>query len=262
MHEGHRQRLIAKLEEGTLCDHEYLEMLLFNALPRKNTNDIAHRLLAEFGSLNKVFAAKPEQLCKVEGVGKSVASYLQCLSLAIQAYVDKKIVALPKKFEPQSFLTFVKNQYESATKEILDMYFIDGEGAVYKRVGYTTQSLYSVIVEPDELVSTFLKEKTSGIVLVHTHPSGNMQPSAMDDKTTQNIQKLCYHNGVLLCDHVIYSSRGMYSYYLSGKLHELLWDWQKQELAPPAKTATPTASAGEEKLDESVSRSFSRYMKE
>ena len=64
MHEGHRQRLIAKLEEGTLCDHEYLEMLLFNALPRKNTNDIAHRLLAEFGSLNKVFAAKPEQLCK------------------------------------------------------------------------------------------------------------------------------------------------------------------------------------------------------
>ena len=49
-HEGHRQRIREKLEAGTLLDHELLEILLFPSLPRRNTNDIAHRLLQTFGS--------------------------------------------------------------------------------------------------------------------------------------------------------------------------------------------------------------------
>ncbi len=46
-HYGHRQRIYEKFQRGErLYDHELLEMLLFNAIPQKNTNDLAHRLLA------------------------------------------------------------------------------------------------------------------------------------------------------------------------------------------------------------------------
>ena len=80
MHEGHRQRMYDKLKnDDGLFDHELLEILLFNALPRKNTNPIAHELLDTFGSLAGVLAADTEKLKAVNGVGENVALYLKCI---------------------------------------------------------------------------------------------------------------------------------------------------------------------------------------
>ena len=67
LHEGHRQRMYEKVEKDALADHEWLEVLLFGALPRKNTNELAHRLIAQFGSAIKVFFASREELQKVPG---------------------------------------------------------------------------------------------------------------------------------------------------------------------------------------------------
>ena len=78
MHEGHRQRMIARLEdhEESLLDHELLEILLFNAIPRKNTNEIAHALLEKFGSLSAIATAETKSIATVKGVGESTAAYL------------------------------------------------------------------------------------------------------------------------------------------------------------------------------------------
>ena len=73
-HAGHRRRMIEKLKTDSLLEHELLEVLLFNALPRRNTNDLAHKLLGEFGSVKEILSAPIEQLTKVEGVGESVAA--------------------------------------------------------------------------------------------------------------------------------------------------------------------------------------------
>ena len=80
-HEGHRKRIIQKLESGTLLDHEVLEILLFASLPRRNTNDIAHRLLQKFGSMQEVFSASQEELKKVKGIGDTTATNLRCIGI-------------------------------------------------------------------------------------------------------------------------------------------------------------------------------------
>ena len=78
-HAGHRRRIFARLAEGTLCEHEYLEALLFYAIPRRNTNDIAHRLLAKFKDINGVLNASQEELRKVEGIGEHAAALFALL---------------------------------------------------------------------------------------------------------------------------------------------------------------------------------------
>jgi DNA repair protein RadC len=75
-HSGHRKRIIAKLDKNVLLEHELLEIFLFNAIPRRNTNDIAHRLLARFKSIRGVLDASVAELKTVEGVGENVAAYL------------------------------------------------------------------------------------------------------------------------------------------------------------------------------------------
>jgi len=79
LHENHRQRLRRRYETAgleTFEDHVILELLLFEALPRVDTNPIAHRLLDRFGSLDGVFSASEEELCQVKGVGPAAASVI------------------------------------------------------------------------------------------------------------------------------------------------------------------------------------------
>ena len=76
VHKNHRARLretFRKAGVDGMPDHNLLEFLLFYSIPRKDTNEIAHRLIATFGSLNRVFDAPYEELLKVEGMGESSA---------------------------------------------------------------------------------------------------------------------------------------------------------------------------------------------
>lgn len=94
LHAGHRARL-KKLaaEKGLwgLPDHVILELLLFYALPRVDTNDIAHRLIRRFGSLQRVFDADPQELIQVPGVGENAALLLKFIPALTERYSLSKL---------------------------------------------------------------------------------------------------------------------------------------------------------------------------
>ncbi len=93
VHAMHRQRLRLKYtrDEAVMCDHELLELFLFDAVPRYNTNPIAHALLDRFNSLLGVFAADKSELMKIPGVGEGVATYIK---ETYKEYSDKMRSAL------------------------------------------------------------------------------------------------------------------------------------------------------------------------
>lgn len=221
-HDGHRERLLSKLGGRQLCEHEYLEILLYSALPRRNTNDLAHRLLAEFGSLRNVFSAKIERLMTVDGIGKRAAQHLYCIGEVMRYYYGENTADLPQAYHHEQFLSYVKAEYANVFIEVLDFYFIDSEGEVFKRLSFPSENPFSVEFDPTELVHNLLKANTSGVVIVHTHPSGEANPSHVDDETTGRCQRLCTLHNVLLCDHIIYSPTGLYSYYRSGRLKAIV----------------------------------------
>ena len=78
-HDGHRQRLKTEFlaRPDSFPDHKLLELLLFYANPRSDTNPLAHELIDRFGSLAGVLDAAPEELCKVSGMGEHGAVLLK-----------------------------------------------------------------------------------------------------------------------------------------------------------------------------------------
>ena len=80
LHEGHREKMRDRFirDKGfeNFEDHQILELLLFYANPRGDTNPVAHKLLDTFGSMKGVLEARPEQLIAVEGVGKQAATLI------------------------------------------------------------------------------------------------------------------------------------------------------------------------------------------
>ena len=71
---GHRQRLRERFKKGgadAMPDYELLEMVLFRALPRRDTKDLAKRLIARFGSFAEVVNAPEPRLKEVTDVGSA-----------------------------------------------------------------------------------------------------------------------------------------------------------------------------------------------
>ena len=90
MHENHRDRMRKRfLRDGLdhFEKHEVIEMLLFGLIPRRNTNDIAHRLIDRFGSIAGIIDAPYSEIIKVKGIGEKGAISLKFFSEFIRIYL-------------------------------------------------------------------------------------------------------------------------------------------------------------------------------
>ena len=223
IHDGHRMRIRERLRKGSLLEHEMLEVLLFNGVPRLNTNEIAHRLLARFGSLPGVFCATMDELEQVEGVGTSLASYIHTAGLCYEVYYNHRVQPKfrPREYRPEEFLSYVKEIYVDTDREVLDIYVLDENSRIVVSKRFSQDSLFNVEVSPEEIAGFLTENRASGMIMVHNHPFGDAQPSQSDDYMTVQCQLICSMQNVLLCDHVIYSSKEVYSYYRSGRLKDI-----------------------------------------
>ena len=108
IHAGHRNRLRQRFLSSSFkefSEHEILELLLFYAVPRKDTNELSHQLINRFGSLSKVLDAKENDL-KSAGAPDNVIIFLKMLPKLILSYVANK----NSKSDKKSTVDTLKNE--------------------------------------------------------------------------------------------------------------------------------------------------------
>ena len=218
MHEGHRSRMYDKLlSDAKLFDHELLEILLFNAFPRVNTNPIAHALLDKFGSVHAVINARFDELITVSGIGESVAHYL-CIvgNCAMRAAVDSGSILL-NNFEACKI--FSAQRLKDRNREYLEFYFIAKSGVLQRVYSFTSNERGHVRFSADKLIDLFKESKPFGVCIAHNHLDGNSKPSELDDEFTKSCLDICRLNKVNLLDHCIYAKGAeIFSYRSSERL--------------------------------------------
>lgn len=233
-HRGHRARLIAKAQKERLSDAELLELLLFYCVRRRNTSDIAHSLIAKFGSIQAVCAASPLHLKSVKGVGDSIAFFLTKLGDLQSRTAPPPPVAQPKRGDYMSKSDVWKHLpeiYADEKREVVDVYLLDSESRVFQCVRISRGDRHSVTFQSQNLAKVLVQFQPSGIVLVHNHPFGEPEPSTVDGNMTEKCQLLCSLHNVIFCDHVICTGRGeCYSYYYSGKMESISKNYAAETL--------------------------------
>ena len=222
MHEGHRQRMLKRLLSSaeSLQDHELLEVLLFYAIPRRNTNDLAHELIDRFGSLEGVFRATPEQLKQVKGVGDSTAALIRTVGLFASRLKSEKASEI-HLFNVGSFSSFLIKRYGNLRDEVLELFCIDANDRVKFIKDFTSYSGTQVKIPAGEVTALLASHRPFGLVLAHNHPNGSPLPSKEDDKFTAQLQVLCSINGTKVYDHIIVSGTEYYSYKLHGRMDDI-----------------------------------------
>ncbi len=226
IHKGHRDRLKQRfLEEGldNFTDIQVLELLLFYAIPQKDTNPIAHALLDTFGTLSRVLEADVKELKMVPGISDHSALLLSLVTQLARFYQ----VDCAQRVEVLTTLdacgAYLVPYFFGRSNETVFLLCLDAKCKVLccKEVGEGSVNAASISIR--KIVETALSANATTVIMAHNHPSGVALPSNEDVQTTRRVAAALRAVEVHLADHVIVAEGDYVSMIQSGyRLDEYL----------------------------------------
>ena len=212
---GHRARLRARFREQggeALPDYELLELLLFRAIPRRDTKPIAKALIERFGSFTEVLGAPAERLREVPGIGDAVVTELKLMEAAAQRYARGQVNERQVLSSWDAVLDYCRASMAFDTREQFRILFLDKRNGLIADEVQQTGTVDHTPVYPREVVKRALEHSASAIILVHNHPSGDPTPSRADIEMTKVIAGIAKPLGIALHDHIIVGRQGHTSF--------------------------------------------------
>ena len=219
IHKGHRERLKQRfLEVGldNFTDIQVLELLLFYAIPQRDTNPIAHALLNHFGSLSGVLDADVAELKKVPGISDHSATLLALVTELCRYYQVDSAQRVEILTTLDACGAYLVPRFFGRTRETVFLLCLDAKCKVLccKEVGEGSVNSASISVR--KIVETALAANATTVILAHNHPSGVAVPSGEDAQTTRRIAAALSAVEVHLADHIIVADGDYVSMVQSG----------------------------------------------
>ena len=219
--EGHRARLRARLLTAgpeALADHEMLEMVLFLALPRRDTKPIARALISRFGSFANAIAAPRTDLLGVEGLGEAGVSALKVVQAAALRLARAEVLHQPVLNNWDRLMSYLNAALARERVEQFRILFLDNKNRLLADEAQARGTVNHTPVYPREVVKRALELHATAIILVHNHPSGDPTPSRDDIEMTREIKLAAQTLSVVLHDHIIVGNGRWLSFRKEGLL--------------------------------------------
>lgn len=214
-HQGHRQRLKARvLSEGidNFEDHQILELLLFYAIPMKDTNALAHRLIGHYGSLAGVFDANPRDLSALVGVTENTALLLSLIPALARRYQQGKLAPKAVLGSTTAAGEYAVSLFTGRLNEVFYVICLDSQNKVNQATLLHEGTINEAPVYPRLIVETALRHQAASIILAHNHPGGSQRPSQADLDVTRRIRQATEAIAIPVVDHIIVAGDGYYSF--------------------------------------------------
>jgi DNA repair protein RadC len=220
-HLGHRARMRTRLLSAgpdALLDHELLEMVLFLALPRRDTKPIARALLARFGSFAGALAAPLHELREVEGLGEAGTAALRIVQAAAVRLARAEVMERPVLNNWDRLLAYLTAALARERVEQFRVLFLDTRNRLIADEAQARGTVNHTPVYPREVVKRALELQATALILVHNHPSGDPTPSRADIEMTQEVKAAAAILGIVLHDHLIVGNGRHLSFRREGLL--------------------------------------------
>ncbi len=210
-HSGHRERMRTRLLESGLDSfqpHEVLEMLLFYALPRVNTNPIAHELIREFHSLSGVLDADIADLKRVKGISDNAAAFLHMLPQLCRLYQLDKLTDCDVMDSVQKLMDYAKAQLTGLSAERLLLICLDESLRLIRCEIISDGTTMETQLDIHRIVECVIRRRSSKVVLAHNHPNAAAVLSDADLFSTGQLRKILESMHIKLLDHIVVGRSG------------------------------------------------------
>jgi DNA repair protein RadC len=204
--DGHRRRMrerLLKAGPDALADYEMLEMMLFLALPRRDTKPIARALLARFRSFGGVIGAPVQELLGVEGLGEAGAAALKLVQAASERLLRQAVVEQPVFGTWDRLIDYLMAGMGHERTEQFRVLFLDTRNRLIADEVQGRGTVNHTPAYPREVVRRALELHATAVILAHNHPSGEVSPSREDIMLTKDIAKAAAALGIAVHDHII-----------------------------------------------------------
>ena len=220
IHDGHRQRLKEEFlaRPDSFPDHKVLELLLFYANPRSDTNETAHLLLQEFGSLTGVLDAEPNDLTKVDKVGSHAAVLIKAVKEISGRYLYGRTSMGGIIRTTRDAYHVLRPYFFGAKRERVCVLCTDGKRKLLGVRQVSEGDLSSVPIIPRLVAGAAITLNAAGVILAHNHVSGLAYPSPEDQLITLKLRQALEGVGIQMLDHLIFVDGDMVSMKDSGML--------------------------------------------
>ena len=212
-HKGHRTRMKRQFIRGGIEQfepHQVLELLLFFAIPQRDTNPIAHRLLDRFGDLASVLDADYEELCRVDGISEHSATLLVlCGQLLLRHSKEKadrrRLITFAEIKE------FVELQLINEKCEKVLLLSLNNRLELVNCTVVNSGTIDSAEANTRELVQAALRNRATAVVVAHNHPAGFCLPSEEDVTVTKSFIPIFKMMNIAVLDHIIVAPDASFS---------------------------------------------------
>ena len=212
---GHRERPTPRFRAtgaAALPDYELLELILYAALPRRDTKPVAKALLARFGTFSEVLGAPEAQLREVAGVGDGVALHLKVVKAAAERFARDAVRERPLFDSGRAVVDYCMAAMAYETVEHFRVLFLNKKNQLIADEVQQTGTVDHTPVYPREIVKRALELSATALILVHNHPSGDPTPSNADIQMTKQIVEVAKPLGIVVHDHLVVGKAGHVSF--------------------------------------------------
>lgn len=219
VHDGHRARLKGRfLEHGLDSFNELnaLELVLFYAIPRRDTNEIAHALIERFGSLAGVMDASYHELLEIPGVGESAATLITMIPQLMRKAEMSKADSVSVIRNANDAGKYLVPRFLHRKEEHLLLLCLDSRKRIISCTELNSGVVNAVDTSVRKIVETALRCRACSAILAHNHPDGLALPSREDDYMTRQAHSSLALVGIELVDHIVVAGNDFVSYSESG----------------------------------------------
>lgn len=211
---GHRRRLRNRFLRGgrvALADYELLELLLTYALPRIDTKPLARELIDRFGTLGTVLQKEPAELGRIQGIGLHAAGLIRLIrDIWLQA-MEETVRDGARITSPEDVALYVRSSVGHRDRECVQLLCLNAANRMVHQEILAEGTVNQAPVYPREVARLALATGATAVILVHNHPGGQCRPSADDLELTRRIEEILAQLGIHLHDHLIVTTRHVYS---------------------------------------------------
>lgn len=203
----HKRRFALANGEG-FADHELMELLLFYAIPRKNTNEIAHKLCERFGTVEKLAEASIDELKQIRGIGEESAVLIKLILTMAKRYVEEK-QSEPKQIETLTkAVDYGRNRIVGSLREMVYATFTDNSLNVIDTCLISVGEIDEVKPLIRNIIELCIVKRASSVILFHNHPKGGVEASVADVNFTSLLERELDMLGINLVEHIIVDNAG------------------------------------------------------
>ncbi|MEA3120669.1 MAG: repair protein RadC [Paraburkholderia sp.] len=212
-----RERLF-EAGADALSDIELIALFLGSGMPGHNVFELAHTLLARFGSLRALLDATPADFRGLRGIGPAKTAVLLAVVEMARRALAEKVREQPLIDSSAAVEDYVRLLIGSRPYEVFLCLFLDARHRLIDSEESSRGSLTRMAVYPREIVRRALATNAASLVVAHNHPSGSTKPSASDRQLTRVLRDALALIDVRLVDHLVVGRNAVFSFAHAGWL--------------------------------------------